>query len=243
MSSPRSSHTTTAVVVAAGAGRRLGALGQRTSKPMVSLLERPLIDWVLDRLAAAGIGRCVVVAHPDDVRLQAHLARRPGIQLATQPQRRGMADAIACALPLVDDDILACACDSLFPPNDIAGVVTAGRALPAGAALGVLDMGVAATASRSAVVLDGDRVVDIREKPAPGTVDSPLVGLPLYWLPRSIHPLLQRPPDPGRERQVSHALAEFIAAGGNVHACRVAERLEITHAEDVAAVEARLRGG
>lgn len=235
--------TASAVVVAAGAGSRLGALGRQYSKPMVPVLGRPLIAWVLERVHRAGFTTLHAVVHPGNTSLLGYLqSEHPQIRLAYQAERRGMADAVAHALPLLEDGpYLACACDSLFPSEDIARVAALGREHPGSAAIGVLGMGVEATASRSAVTLRGTRVVDIREKPAPGSVQTGLVGMPLYWLPRTLDPFLTRAPEPGGERQVAEALADFIAAGFELRAADVHERLEVTRPEDVARMEAALR--
>ena len=54
-----------AVILAAGAGRRLGG----RPKVLQEVGGRPLIEWALERLAAAGVSRTLVVtgAHADDV--------------------------------------------------------------------------------------------------------------------------------------------------------------------------------
>jgi len=228
----------TAVILAAGAGSRLGALGRRHSKPTVPLAGRPLIDWVIGYLRAAGVGHIIVVGHPADARLAAVLRdSHPQITLVHQPERRGIADALCHALPLVADQsaYLACACDSLFKPADIARLIASGQAQTDAAVIGVLEMGVAATASRSAVRLDGNRVVEILEKPAPGSVASGLVALPLYWLPRCVAPHLEAVPPLRGEHYVSRALNTFAQSGGQVRAVTISERVEITTAADVAA--------
>lgn len=237
------SSSVSAVILAAGAGSRLGELGRRHSKAMVPVAGRPLLDWVIERLRAGGVGALVVVRHGGDLALDAHLrARWPGAAIAVQGERRGIADALCQALPLLGDApaYLACACDSLFAAADIAALIAAGA--DGNAAVGVLDLGVAATANRSAVRLDGDRVVDIVEKPAPGTAPSGLVAAPLYWLPRAVDPHLAAAAAQGGERYVSVALAAWARAGGVVRAVRLRERLEVTTAADVDAVGAALRG-
>jgi bifunctional UDP-N-acetylglucosamine pyrophosphorylase/glucosamine-1-phosphate N-acetyltransferase len=232
------------VILAAGAGSRLGALGQRYSKPMVPVAGRPLIDWCIERLQAGGIDDLVVVRHADDAALDAHLRTAwPQAAIAVQPERRGIADALCQALPLLGDApaYLACACDSLFAPADIAALIAAGAG--GDAAVGVLDMGAGATAGRSAVRLDGERVIDIVEKPAPGTAPSALVAAPLYWLPRAVDAYLQAPAAQAGERYVSLALAAYARAGFLVRGVRLRERLEVTTAADVDALAARLARG
>jgi UDP-N-acetylglucosamine diphosphorylase / glucose-1-phosphate thymidylyltransferase / UDP-N-acetylgalactosamine diphosphorylase / glucosamine-1-phosphate N-acetyltransferase / galactosamine-1-phosphate N-acetyltransferase len=232
------------VILAAGAGSRLGELSKRHSKPMVPVAGRPLIDWVIERLQAGGVTSLVVVRHADDEALAQHLAARwPDAAIAVQTERLGIADALCRALPLLGDApaYLACACDSLFAAEDIAAVIAAGGA--GDAVVGVLDMGAAATGARSAVRLDGDRIVDIVEKPAPGTASSNLVAAPLYRLPRAVDRHLAGDAEQGRERYVSVALAAYLRTGGVVRAVPLRERLEVTTADDVDFLATRLRGG
>jgi dTDP-glucose pyrophosphorylase len=185
----------------------------------------------------------VIVRHADDEALDAHVRTAwPQAAIAVQGERLGIADALCRGLPLVGDvpAYLACACDSLFAAADIAALIAAGG--DGAAVVGVLDLGAAATSARSAVRLVGDRVVDIVEKPAPGTAPSGLVAAPLYWLPRAVDPYLATAATQGGERYVSVALAAYARAGGVVRALRLRERLEVTTAADVPGVAAALRG-
>lgn len=233
----------TAVILAAGAGTRLGALGRRYSKPMVPVAGRPLIDWVIGRLGETTVARVIVVGHPSDAQLAAFLrASHPQVTLVLQPERRGIADALTHALPLLADEpaYLACACDSLFPPDDIARAIACGELHPGDAVLGILDMGLEATATRSAVRLNGDRAIEIIEKPVAGTAPSSLVALPLYWLPQSFARYVDTALAVSAERYISTALNAFAAGGGIVRAVTVSERIEITVADDVERAAQRL---
>jgi bifunctional UDP-N-acetylglucosamine pyrophosphorylase/glucosamine-1-phosphate N-acetyltransferase len=207
---------------------------------MVPIAGRPLIDWVLARLRAAGIEHSVVVAHRDDHALVEFLrAAHPSTGVALQDERRGIADAVCCALPQLGavPAYLACACDSLFEPREIATLVARGRRQSGVALVGVLEMDAGATGTRSAVRLDGERVVAIVEKPPPGTAPSRLVAAPLYWLPRALDPLLAGAPRQDGERYVSSALAAHLAAGGVLLAVPLSGRIEVTSAADVERAE------
>ena len=52
---------TTAVILAAGRGTRMGALTAEIPKPMLPIRGRPMLEIVLERLAAAGIERFLIV--------------------------------------------------------------------------------------------------------------------------------------------------------------------------------------
>jgi UDP-N-acetylglucosamine diphosphorylase / glucose-1-phosphate thymidylyltransferase / UDP-N-acetylgalactosamine diphosphorylase / glucosamine-1-phosphate N-acetyltransferase / galactosamine-1-phosphate N-acetyltransferase len=230
------------VILAGGAGSRLGKLGRRYSKPMVPVAGRPLIAWVIERLRTGGVGRLIVVRHAGDTPLAAYVrAAVPDAQLAVQHERFGIADALCRALPLLGGApaYLACACDSLFRPDDVAALVAA--VADGNAAVGVIDMGRAATSSRSAVRLQGDCVVEIIEKPAPGSAPSGVVAVPLYALPRTVDDFLRAAAARGGERYISAALSAYVQAGGLVRAVRLRERLEVTTAADAAALARRLR--
>src|SRR3990170_536890 len=68
----------TAMVLAAGVGERMRPLTLRMPKPLVPLAGRPLIDHVLDRLAASGVKTAIVNVHYLPDQLEAHLASRQG---------------------------------------------------------------------------------------------------------------------------------------------------------------------
>ena len=73
MSKPASD---TAMIMAAGLGKRMRPLTASQPKPMVRILGKPLIDHALDRLDEAGISKAVVNVHYLADALEAHICER-----------------------------------------------------------------------------------------------------------------------------------------------------------------------
>jgi len=66
----------TAMVMAAGLGKRMRPLTASQPKPMVRVAGKPLIDHALDRLAEAGVAKAVVNVHYLPEPLEAHVTKR-----------------------------------------------------------------------------------------------------------------------------------------------------------------------
>jgi len=91
-----------AMVLAAGLGKRMQPLTKTIPKPLVRLRGRPLIDHVLDRLREVGIPNAVVNVHYLPELLEAHLAGRTEPAIAISNERGALLDtggAVARALP------------------------------------------------------------------------------------------------------------------------------------------------
>ena len=95
------------MVMAAGLGKRMRPLTATRPKPLVELAGKPMIDHVLDRLIAAGVGKAVVNVHYLADALEGHLATVDGIEIAISDERNALLETggdLVKALPELDSD-------------------------------------------------------------------------------------------------------------------------------------------
>src|SRR5437879_1412917 len=91
-----------AMVLAAGLGTRMRPFNGEIPKPLVEVGGKALIDYVLDRLADAGVERAVVNVHHLADRIERHLKsrRRPQIVISDErSQILGTGGGVIKALP------------------------------------------------------------------------------------------------------------------------------------------------
>ncbi|MBU6277049.1 MAG: NTP transferase domain-containing protein [Planctomycetes bacterium] len=85
-----------AIVLAAGRGTRMGT---DLPKVLCEAAGKPLVTWVLEALAAAGIEERIVVVGHRAADVERALAGVPGVSFALQTALRGTGDAVAAAVP------------------------------------------------------------------------------------------------------------------------------------------------
>ena len=104
----------TAMVMAAGLGKRMRPLTATRPKPLVEVNGQPLIDHVFDRLQAAGVTKAVVNVHYLADVLEAHLkGGAHGIDIRLSDERDLLLETgggLVRAAPLID-------CDPFFAVN------------------------------------------------------------------------------------------------------------------------------
>jgi len=98
----------TAMVLAAGLGKRMRPLTATRPKPLVEVGGRAMLDRTLDHLRAAGIRKAVINVHYFADQVEAHLrGRDQGLEIAISDERSQLLETgggVTKALPLIDGD-------------------------------------------------------------------------------------------------------------------------------------------
>ena len=227
-----------AVIPLAGRGTRLRPHTHIAPKPLVRVAGRPVLDYILGDLAAAGVAEVVfIVGHLQEA-IRAHVARRhPDLtaHFVVQEVQDGTAGAVALAEPWADGELLVLFADTLFEvdlglartlPDDKAGVIWA-KEVEDYQRYGVI------------VTDSGGHMTRIVEKPREPV--SRLANIGLYHVRdhelffEGIRHTLASPPAATGEFHLTDAFQYMVDAGARLVTAPVRSWLDAGHAEAILA--------
>ncbi len=173
------------VILAAGRGTRLSAIGVETPKPLVAVAGVPAVDRVVDGLLDADVAGIVVVTGHRADEVEAHLAGRSApVRCVRQLRQLGTADALMAARrSLGDSRFLVAWADVVVRPVTYRIVIDGATGVDGALAVNEL----ADVTSGAAVTVVDSVVSRIEEKPGhappvPGCNNSGIMCLePSVW--------------------------------------------------------------
>jgi len=234
-----------AVVLAAGEGTRLRPLTDEKPKALVEVADRPILSHCFDELAALDAEEFVVVVgyRKDDV-VDYYGDEYDGIPItyAEQDERLGLAHALLCARPHVEDDFMLMLGDNVFDAN-LEDVVNRHQESRADAAF-LMEEVPWEDASRYGVC-DTNKYGEITavvEKPEDPPSNLVMTGF-YTFTPAIFHACeLVQPSDRG-EYEISDAVDLLIRSGRTIDALRLdGWRVDVGYPEDRDRAEALLAG-
>lgn len=239
------------VILAAGKGSRLHPITLERSKGMLPILGKPIVARVMEMLVENGIRDFILVVSPDDRDIVRYFYREStldvDVRFVYQLERKGMANALATAAPLITEDFVLSACDNLVPTADAGRLVATMQSEdhPNGV-LTLLPVEPDRIGSVGIVEMEGPWVRRIIEKPKPEDAPSDISSLPLYAFSRCILDYLPEVPlSPRGEYELQDAIQMLIERDGRVGGVIIDRRLTLTNAADLLALnrEYLIRGG
>ena len=156
---------TQAMVLAAGHGTRLGALGERQAKVLVEIDDTPLLAYQLSYLAALGVSRVIVNASHLAQQVEAFAERYSGpveLRVVVEAEPLGTAGGVRNALDLFGPDPLVVLYGDVVSGEDLRSLgAVHERHIPA-ATLAVYQSDQAQ--EKGVVELSGSRITGFHEK-------------------------------------------------------------------------------
>jgi mannose-1-phosphate guanylyltransferase len=192
------------VILVGGQGTRLRPLTSTVPKPVVQLVDRPFIAFMLEWLRGHGVDDVIMSCGflADGVRSVLGDGSRLGIQLrfVEEPEPLGTAGALKLAEPMLEERFLMLNGDVL---TDIDLTAQIAQHEQSGARATLSLVAVADPTAYGVVVIDEQRAVtDFVEKPSAESVPSNLISAGAYVLERDILDLIPPARNVSIERQV-----------------------------------------
>jgi len=183
-----------AVVLVGGEGTRLRPLTARTPKPLLPLVDRPLLAYTFEHLRRHGVGRAVLSCGYLPTAIERHFGSRYGdleLEYRVEPSPLGTGGGIRFGADGLDSTFVALNGDVLHGA-ELGAMLEAHRAR--GAAGTILLVPVEDPSRYGLVRCDGDgRIRAFVEKPRPEEIDTDLINAGLYVLEPEVLDLI--PPD------------------------------------------------
>jgi mannose-1-phosphate guanylyltransferase len=193
-----------AVILVGGEGTRLRPLTSTVPKPVVPLVDRPFISFMLEWLKAHGVDDVIMSCGFLATSVRNVLGDGSGLgirlRFVEEPDPRGTAGALKYAESLLDERFLMLNGDVLTD-IDLSAQIAQHEATGATATLALVP--VADPTNYGLVHVNDDRSVrDFLEKPSPDAIDTNMISAGAYVLERSILDLVPPERNVSIEREV-----------------------------------------
>ena len=170
------------MILAGGLSTRLYPLTLDVPKPLVPVLDRPVVDHIIDYLATHGVDDIVINVHYFAEAIEAYIGNgsKWGVKIAylREPQLMGSAGAVKQMESHFDGTFVVIGCDDVTDADLSAALEFHAR----NRAEATIVLAEADDVSQYGVVVTDDtgRIAEFQEKPARGTERSKLVNTGIY---------------------------------------------------------------
>ncbi|CAA9238883.1 MAG: UTP--glucose-1-phosphate uridylyltransferase [uncultured Acidimicrobiales bacterium] len=208
----------TAVIPAAGLGTRFLPASKAVPKEMVTLVDRPAIQWVVEEAVAAGCSRVVMVVGRGKEAIADHFDRAPELEasleasgkrdllagvrgladmaeviLVRQGEPRGLGHAVGVARPVIRDEPFAVLLpDDVFHPSTLLAEMVASTEATGRSTVAVMRIVGPEISTKGVAAVDGRRVLDVVEKPRFEDAPSDLALMGRYVFTPAVFDALDR---------------------------------------------------
>ncbi|GGH80698.1 UTP--glucose-1-phosphate uridylyltransferase [Pullulanibacillus pueri] len=96
-----------AVILAAGRGSRMGAMTKVIPKPLLPLVDRPILDHIIEEARTSGIEDIFIVVHFQHHLIESYYAQEKDIHFIYQPSLNGTGPAVLLAKDFIEKEAFA----------------------------------------------------------------------------------------------------------------------------------------
>lgn len=228
------------VILAAGLGKRLRPLTYTTSKPMLPIIGKPVMEHVLSSVRGAGFSNIIIVVNPRHEQIRSYF--RDGsnfglrIRYAFQDKPLGMAHAAGVVKDLVEEDtFLLMASDNIVEAGSLRSIVEKHLRGDFSGTLSLMRARWEDVINLSSAKFDEHlRVSKIVEKPGLDEAPSNIVSMPIYVFNKAIFRFLPKVGfSPRGEYELQDAIQMIIDDGLVVSGFFIDHRLHLATIEDL----------
>lgn len=223
-----------AILLAAGRGKRQRPYTDITPKPLLKMNGRATLDYVLSAVAKGGIERVCIVTHHLEEKIFEYVDDGSkwnlSVTFAHQNELRGNGDALL-SVPkewLQDEPVMVVATDYILEENSLLELVEAYEFHKTDIAISLKECPIEELAARSSVDVDSEwRVKKIIEKPKREEIMSPYAASVMFIFPSAIWEYLSKvAPSTRGEIELQSAVDKMIQNGYKAYGLLQAAPLE-----------------
>lgn len=228
------------VILAAGKGSRMSALPTRLPKPVLPVLDKPIICHQLEIMASLGIATVFIVVGRRGYEVVREIERRPGPDLEIiyidQDQSLGIAHCVGLLEPLIDGPFLLLLGDIYFHAPRIPDLVAEFYQEGVDAVLGAIEEEDDAIISKnfSIAIDESGRVTRVVEKPR--FPNARLKGVGVYLFNSLVFDAIRRTPRTAmrNEYEITDTIQILVDDGHSVRAsCTIEADFNVTAPADL----------
>ena len=186
-------------------------------KEMLPIGAKPALELIVEEAKSAGADEIILVISHGKELIREYFKDDPAIRFVYQEEQKGLGHAVLTASSLIPDPsspLLILLGDALVAGCNAAKAMAEVSAVHGNASVIGLERVPVEKVSRYGIVkMDGDRIVDLVEKPSPEEAPSDLAIAGRYLLDAKIFDYLRtQTPGKGGEIQLTDAIRRMIAA-------------------------------
>ena len=237
-----------AVIPAAGAGKRIAPYSQLVPKPMIQVLGRPILAYVLDRCKRAGLTKVIIIVNPASTAVKDYFGdgSRLGISIeyVAQPKPEGIGQAVGLTEGIVKPPFAVYLGDEIYIGSDHPGFIKSFDSKRSAAAIGLMwveDESLIRGNYSVDIDLKSKVIRNLVEKPA--VVTNKILGCGSYIFNESVFEAIRETPKSTKgEVEITDTLNTMTRMGLVIRGYFLGGTyLNVTYPQDIARAEAMIQ--